>query len=205
MASCSEITSQAFLFIDRLIKSHDDTANSMKKAMAYKEGVSLHQLCGGFIHYCAELEKMMPPAMFKEANEALRNSFLSGFLDPDLQHCLQTQVPPGDLRGISAFRHACVFTVVVVLMPRNENIYDIFLIFKYNLEFQFLFTKYVDSLKILSCTRSLCYVTVHKLLTKIICRHACPSDPRVTGPMLKRSSKHRAEREKNENKRWLAE
>lgn len=108
MASCLEITSQAFLFIDRLINAHDGATDSMKKAVTYKEAVGLDQLCGGFIHYCAELEKMMPPTMFKEAQVALRNSFLSAFLDPDLQHCLQTQVPPGDLRGISAFRQACV-------------------------------------------------------------------------------------------------
>ena len=112
MASCLA-TTQAFLFVDRLIKGHDDTMDTMRKAMTYKDAVGLDQLCGGFIHYLGELEKMMPPAMFMEASEALRMSFLSGFLDPDLQHCLQTQVPPGDLPGIGAFRQAYVFSYLL--------------------------------------------------------------------------------------------
>lgn len=95
---------EANLFLDRLIHSHDSVTDSMRKALTYKDSVQLHQSCGIFVHFLGELSKMTPTETFNEASIELKRSFLSGFLDMDLQHCLQTQVPPGDCKQVAAFR-----------------------------------------------------------------------------------------------------
>ena len=90
--------------MDRLIHSHDSVTDTMRKALTFKDGMHLHQVCGAFVHFLGEMSKMTPTTIFQEASVELKQSFLSGFLDMDLQHCLQTQVPPGDCKGIAAFR-----------------------------------------------------------------------------------------------------
>lgn len=47
---------------------------------------------------------MCPPSEFKDAAVNLRQQFCQGFMDPDLLHAAEQQVPPGDLEGIAAFR-----------------------------------------------------------------------------------------------------
>ena len=92
--------------MDRLIRGFDGVADNMRKAVTFKDALNLHQMCGGYIYFMAELSKMMPPALYAEAEQSLLKAFLDGFIDPDLSHCLSTQVPPGDLKGVAAFRPA---------------------------------------------------------------------------------------------------
>lgn len=97
---------QVNLFLKRLIANFDNTPAPLRKGMSFKEGLYLHQCCGGFVHFLKEFEKLAPPDEFTQAAESLRNQFGFGYLDPDIYHCLETQVSPGLVRSVSAFRPA---------------------------------------------------------------------------------------------------
>lgn len=92
------------LFVDRLLADYDQAVPAMRKALTFKDGVVKHQACGAFLHYLKCFERMCPAAEFPDISEQLTKQFLLGFLDPDLLHSLEQQVPPGDLKAISAFR-----------------------------------------------------------------------------------------------------
>ena len=92
------------LFLHRSVANFDNTPAPMRKAMTYKEGLQVHQSCGAFVHFLEELESIAPPAEYQEAARALHSQFGFGYLDPDLLHCLESTVPPGDVRSVSAFR-----------------------------------------------------------------------------------------------------
>ena len=90
--------------MERLIRDYDNTAPPMRQAVTYKLAVAKHQACGAFLHFLAILQKMSPPSLFEEAKASLEAQFTMGFLDPDLCHILDTQVPPGDIKALGAFR-----------------------------------------------------------------------------------------------------
>eukprot|EP00438_Fugacium_kawagutii_P023793 Skav228140 [mRNA] locus=scaffold2683:22736:26272:- [translate_table: standard] len=92
------------LFVDRMIADHDNKPPQLRKPMSYREAVELHQACGGFQHFLTSLERIAPGSEFKGMQEELKQQFKYGYLDPDILHCLNTQVPPGDLKSVSAFR-----------------------------------------------------------------------------------------------------
>ena len=90
--------------MDRLLADFDQSVASMRKALSFKDGLVKHQACGGFLHYLKSFERMCPAAKFPEISEQLTKQFHMGFLDPDLLFSLESQVPPGDIKSISAFR-----------------------------------------------------------------------------------------------------
>ena len=83
---------------------YDSSHPALRKAVSYQVAVSRHQACGLFLHFLREFQKSSPASDFQKASSELRRGFLQGLLDPDLQHCLSTTVPPSDLHSISAFR-----------------------------------------------------------------------------------------------------
>lgn len=101
---------EAGLVVTRLIGDFDRTAPGLRKALNFKDALALHQAAGLFQHFLRILEQTAPSALFAESRDSLEAQFLQGFLDPDLCHCLTVQVPPGDIKSISAFRpgHAMI-------------------------------------------------------------------------------------------------
>ena len=47
---------------------------------------------------------MAPSKDFPAMERVLMEQFMHGYLDADLQHVLETAVPPGDLAAIGSFR-----------------------------------------------------------------------------------------------------
>lgn len=92
------------LFTRRLQSDFDRCAEGMRKACNYREGLLKHQCCAVFLHFLGRLQRVSPPAEFKLAEESLEQQFLQGLLDFDLQHAVESQVPPGDMSAVAAFR-----------------------------------------------------------------------------------------------------
>ena len=76
----------------------------VKKAINFATAVGKHQCCGAFLHFTRELQRALNPEDYVRAFGDLKEMFLRGYLDPDLEHALQTQFPPGDLKSISSIR-----------------------------------------------------------------------------------------------------
>lgn len=92
------------LFLQRVEGDFDKTPAPMRKALSYRDALSKHQCCAMFLHFLSRLQRMCPPSEFNEAAVNLRQQFCQGFMDPDLLHAAEQQVPPGDLEGVAAFR-----------------------------------------------------------------------------------------------------
>ena len=58
----------------------------------------------GHAAFLREFQRIAPPADFEDARASLLSQFSFGYLDPDLQHCMETSVPPGDVSSVGAFR-----------------------------------------------------------------------------------------------------
>ena len=95
---------QVMLFLQRVQGDFDKTPAPMRKALSYRDALSKHQCCAMFLHLLSRLQRMCPPSDFKAAADNLRQQFCQGFMDPDLLHAAEQQVPPGDLEAIAAFR-----------------------------------------------------------------------------------------------------
>lgn len=98
---------KVMLFIKRLESDHDATPPPMRKAFTFAQGLAKLQVCGAFLHFLSQLQKLSPPAAFEEAEKSLRTQFMLGYMDPDLSHVLESQFPPGDVSSIAAFRLGC--------------------------------------------------------------------------------------------------
>jgi len=92
------------LFLQRLEQDFDSLPPSMRKANSFQQATAKHQATGVFLHFLKEFEKVCPAGQFQAASESLLSQFKSGYLDCDLQHCLESQVPPADMAAISGFR-----------------------------------------------------------------------------------------------------
>lgn len=92
------------LLLSRLQDDHDNLPVSMRRAISEKQAISKHQICGAFLHFVDEFSKVCPAGSFSSIAQNLRTQFQSGYMDPDLAHCLETQVPPGDMSAINSFR-----------------------------------------------------------------------------------------------------
>ena len=108
---CSGPINEVLLFVQRLISDHDNAPAPLRKPLSLREGVLKHQACAGFLHYLRVLQKMAPAADFDSMKTELHRQFAFGYLDPDIQHSLETQVPPGDIRQVGAFRQELLSVV----------------------------------------------------------------------------------------------
>ena len=77
---------------------------SSRQACTFKEVTVKHAVCGAFLHFLRQLEAVAPASKFSEMQEALRRQFQSGYLDADLTHVCETQVPPASLHDVGGFR-----------------------------------------------------------------------------------------------------
>ena len=63
-----------------------------------------HQCCAAFLFFFKKLESIAPQKLIAEWEHNLRHGFMHGYLDADLLHVMETQVPPGHMDSIGAFR-----------------------------------------------------------------------------------------------------
>ncbi|CAK9045751.1 unnamed protein product [Durusdinium trenchii] len=91
-------------FLERICHDWDNSAERMRKALGYKEGVKLHACCGLFLHFLELLHQKAPAGEFPDFEKQLRATFMSGLMDAELTHIAETAVPPGDITAIGAFR-----------------------------------------------------------------------------------------------------
>lgn len=94
------------LYLDRIIGDHDAVATlEMRKAVTLKDAVKLHQACGGYLFCLQKLQSLAPEAAFPDMKSSLRAQFFSGYLDGDLIHFLENNVPAtADIASVGAFR-----------------------------------------------------------------------------------------------------
>ena len=78
--------------------------SSLRKSLSFREASALHAVCGGFLHYLAQLQKAIPESEFLKCRSALETQFLSGCIDPEIEALLEGGVPPGDPKAIGCFR-----------------------------------------------------------------------------------------------------
>ena len=90
--------------MERICHDWDNSAERMRKALGYKEGVKLHACCGLFLHFLELLHQKAPAGEFPDFEKQLRATFMSGLMDAELTHIAETAVPPGDITAIGAFR-----------------------------------------------------------------------------------------------------
>ena len=138
-------TVQVMLFLRRMENDHDLTPPTLRRSLTEKQAVVKHQACACFLHFLKIYERAGPPTEYAEAEESLTSQFMSGYLDPDLGHILESSVPPGELSGVSAFRPG----------PSNMFITYILLLFKMLIMmmgfFWFLFVMFLASSPCIFC------------------------------------------------------
>lgn len=110
------------MLIERICADYDRTPAPFRKAVNYQTGLGKHQLTGAYLHFVSELRKIQPSSQFKDAEVALKEQFLSGYLDCDLQHALDTTAPPSDLKTISAMRRMWRHEAINFVDSRYLNI-----------------------------------------------------------------------------------
>lgn len=92
------------LFVQRLQSDFDRTPAALRKACNFRDALAKHQCCAMFIHFLNCFQRIAPPAEFNIAKENLQGQFMSGLLDFDLSHAVESQVPPGDISAVAGFR-----------------------------------------------------------------------------------------------------
>ena len=98
------LTVKVKLLLERYCRDWDGLSDQMKRSFTYKEVSLLHQHCAMFLHFLSVLESTLPRGLFPAAREKLMNVFMLGGMDSELKLQSESTVPPGDLRGVGAFR-----------------------------------------------------------------------------------------------------
>lgn len=83
---------------------HDTLQPESRKPYTFKDANKLHQCCGAFLYFSQKLRDIAPEKEYPAMLDSLKSQFVHGYLDADLQHVLECNVPPGDLAAIGAFR-----------------------------------------------------------------------------------------------------
>ena len=101
----NSMTCQVSLYLERLRELHDATSLPLRKAPTFKEALKIHQACGCFLFFLQKFKAIVPEKELAEMERGLRSQFMSGFLDGDLLHVLEEQVPlSADIKAVGAFR-----------------------------------------------------------------------------------------------------
>ena len=98
------IQCEVVLFVKRICSEWDNAPPNMRKALGYKESMTLHTACGMFLYFLEALQKKCPASEFPAIKEKLHESFMMGLMDGELFSSAETSVPPGDVCSVSHFR-----------------------------------------------------------------------------------------------------
>ncbi|CAK9088525.1 unnamed protein product [Durusdinium trenchii] len=91
-------------FITRLEYTFDNTPPQLRKAMPFKDAARIHLATGLFTCCLEKFSETVPPGEFKQLKPSLESQFDAGYMDGELLHIADDQVPPLDLRSVAAFR-----------------------------------------------------------------------------------------------------
>ncbi|CAE7945690.1 unnamed protein product [Symbiodinium sp. KB8] len=94
----------ALLLVQRMSFDYDNTPPTMRKAMCNQCVMLQIQKATGFLHWLHLLEKEAPSKDYDTMATQLKQQFMYGYMDGDIMHVLETEVPPGQLAAVSAFR-----------------------------------------------------------------------------------------------------
>lgn len=87
-----------------MCSDYDRLPLGARRPWNFKDTVQLHILCGGFLHFKGLLQRKLSAQEFDETVPKLDDQFLMGFLDADIDHALQSCVPPGELGSVAFLR-----------------------------------------------------------------------------------------------------
>ena len=127
------LSSQAELFLERIVTGHDTVAEPLRAPLSYKDATKIHQACGAFLFFLKKLEQVAPGSDFPEMKRALRAQFTSGFLDGDLISALEEQVPAApELVNVRCMRpfmvFVCFFSLIAFLVLFNHRTMSVMLL-----------------------------------------------------------------------------
>ena len=72
--------------------------------MPFKDAARIHLATGLFTCCLEKFSETVPPGEFKQLKPSLESQFDAGYMDGELLHIADDQVPPLDLRSVAAFR-----------------------------------------------------------------------------------------------------
>ena len=93
---------KVLLLIERMSRDWDRVP--LKKPWGWKDTNSLHSRCGLYLYFRSLLKSTVSDADFAREEPKLRDQFLQGYLDADIEHALLHSAPPGDLKSIGVLR-----------------------------------------------------------------------------------------------------
>ncbi|CAE7315755.1 unnamed protein product, partial [Symbiodinium sp. CCMP2456] len=79
---------------------YDNTPPTMRKAMCNHCVMLQIQKATGFLHWLRLLEMEAPAKDYDTMATQLKQQFMYGFMDGDIVHILETEVPPGELAAV---------------------------------------------------------------------------------------------------------
>ena len=108
------------LFVQRICADWDRSPPNLRKALGYKEALTLHTACGVYLYYMEAMQRRCPAHSFESIKSKLHESFMAGLMDGELVSSAENNVPPGDPCTVSAFRtpnftHVCCSAVCFFL------------------------------------------------------------------------------------------
>ena len=92
------------LFVQRICADWDRSPPNLRKALVYKEALSVHTACGMYLYYMEAMQRRCPANSFASIKPKLHESFMAGLMDGELISSAENTVPPGDPCTVSAFR-----------------------------------------------------------------------------------------------------
>ena len=82
----------------------DKQPPTLRKPWGHRETVAMHAICGGYLHFMAALKSKVPKSEYEHVAKSIDVQFMSGYLDPDITHALETTVPPANLEAVGFLR-----------------------------------------------------------------------------------------------------
>lgn len=118
MKACCSVKSQckAERFLARLEYQFDNAPITLRKALQFKEASRVHLATGLYLALLDKFSQVAPPSEFRHLKASLDTQFNAGYLDGELFHMADEQVPPIDLRSISAFRQGSTLNITYCTM-----------------------------------------------------------------------------------------
>ncbi|CAK9115979.1 unnamed protein product [Durusdinium trenchii] len=95
---------KVMLLIQRMCADWDKMHPTLRKAWNARDTANLHAVCGGFLHYVGLLEKKIAKHDFDTTIAGIQEQFMSGHLDIDISHAMESSPFPGQLEDVGFLR-----------------------------------------------------------------------------------------------------
>ena len=109
----------------------------MKQSWQTKTALPVHAACGGYLAIMKKLESSVPQSDFQAAQKQAFQQFQVGLLDLDINHFLESCVPPVNLSEVTfvrtAFRMITLCGFVILCCVVHGARHDALALFFYNL------------------------------------------------------------------------